>query len=175
MDDRTTGYHLFLEPEGVLQEELAEHIRLLAGEYRGPIFQPHITLVGPFEGNTEEIIRTATELAHECEILPLTFGELGGEDTYFRAFYLRIEDSPALASLRVKALDAFMMPDQAYTPHLSLYYGYPTEEQRSAMTASSTHVVGTSFSIQALSVYRTEGRADEWESIARIPFGRMLD
>lgn len=169
MDSETTGYHLFLEPTGALKEKLAGYIHTLAETYGGPVFPPHVTLVGSIPNlEEEEVIAKATALAHTP--LTLTLGDLDGEDAYFRAFYIRIEENEALASYYEQACAMFGVPLQTYCPHLSLFYGGVSDTARAAMKDSLPYAAGESFVVDSLSVYRGEGGAEEWQKVAEIPF-----
>ena len=60
----TTGFHLFLEPSGALGEGLAAQIRQLAARHDGPVFPPHVTLLGSIEGYSEDdVVARTTALA----------------------------------------------------------------------------------------------------------------
>lgn len=172
--DTTTGYHLFLEPEEPVRTDLLDVIKEFAGVYGGPVFPPHLTLLGPIAGSEEEIVRIATALAVKGEPLTLSLGACAAEEVFFRAFFIRVENSRALTHLREQACRVFECPEAPYTPHLSLFYGLPSETERRALFESFALPAQT-VSVRALSIYRTEGSAPEWQRIARIPFGPMLD
>lgn len=169
--EETTGYHLFFEPAGAVKEKLATYIRTLAHEYGGPVFPPHITLLGSIQEYDEErVIANATALARELAPLTLTLGDVEGESTYFRAFYLPVEDPEAITTYYERACTVFELPIHEYLPHLSLFYGTPSDAVRTDMTASLAYMRGDSVVIDSLSVYQGEGRAEEWRKIAQISF-----
>ena len=50
-----TRFHLWLMPTGGTCERLAAIIRHLSQKHGGPLFEPHVTLLGGMEGEGEEI------------------------------------------------------------------------------------------------------------------------
>ena len=50
-------YHLWVKPSGAVRDLLAQTIRELARELGGPVFEPHITLLGDLAGTEEEHIQ----------------------------------------------------------------------------------------------------------------------
>ena len=60
----TIGYHLFFEPNGQTKYMCDSLIAKLAKEYRGPVFDSHITLLARIEHVTDdEVIDTARQLS----------------------------------------------------------------------------------------------------------------
>lgn len=165
----TVGYHLFLEPSGMVQRELEDTIRLLAKTYRGPVFAPHITLLGPLNADESSLIDGVTTLARTCPPLTLTFKELRSEERFFRTFYVEVEPTPALLHLRERAEALWEVGgDEPYRPHLSLFYGNVPETTRAAMHTATETPKG-SIMIDSLSLYRTHGPAEVWSLVRRVP------
>ncbi|MDB5237223.1 MAG: cyclic phosphodiesterase-like protein [Parcubacteria group bacterium] len=170
--DRTEGYHLFLVPPEALAEKLRWTINALAESYSGPKFVPHVTLLSGIPAEPEDVvIEKATQLAKSCAPFELILGEEGMEDAYFRAFYMRIQESEALTAAHARAGALFGVQQEGiYVPHLSLLYGnYPEERKRAALAALPVPE-GTSFLVDRIHVYRTEGRASEWQKVSELAF-----
>ncbi|MES2994948.1 MAG: 2'-5' RNA ligase family protein [Patescibacteria group bacterium] len=173
--DQASGYHLFLEPEGGLQAWLKQCIEIVSELHGGPTFPPHITLGRASGESDEEVIERTQALADGFSPIPLRLGELGGEDTFFRAFYIHIEAPPILPLFHQKVADVFdTHEERAYMPHLSLFYGLPTQAMRTEMAKAITYPKGEEFIASRIHVYRTEGRAEEWEKIGEFPLGSSL-
>jgi 2'-5' RNA ligase len=167
MRNETTGYHLFLEPTGALKEELETCIHALAHIYGGPTFPPHVTFAGPLN-ESEEVIRAKVEhVAQELTPFTLTLGALSGEDAFFRACYIRIEESAEL--MRAHAL---LEPNSSreYTPHLSLFYGNIDDAERAVIMREISYPAGATFTVDRIHIYRTEGTADAWEKVGEQLF-----
>lgn len=161
----TSGYHLFLEPEGEVARELSEIIRTLAARSGGPVFPPHVTLAGPVPEGEDEVIAIARSLAASEKPFTLTLGELSGEPSFFRAFYAHVPTHPVLLRLRERAGGA-----EPYVPHLSLFYGLIDGMVRAQMSELAHGVPGMTFPVSGIAVYMTAGPADTWKKLADMPF-----
>jgi 2'-5' RNA ligase len=167
------GYHLFLMPEGELRETLQARIDMLAEKYNGPKFPAHVTLLARIEGKDEaEVLKAAEELAMRQSPFSLTLGSWGRGSEFFKALYVRIEDSDPIEAMHTKVNELLGMTDEDYySPHLSLYYGLPGDEQRRSMILDMTYPNGATFTVNKVHVYKTEGTADTWEEIGVFRFG----
>ena len=58
---KTTGYHIFLQPKGMLARNLSNTIQSLAEEFSGPVFDPHVTLLARISVKDEEMLIAQTE------------------------------------------------------------------------------------------------------------------
>ena len=172
-DSKTTGYHLFLEPEGALREELSALIRNLAGEYGGPVFAPHVTLLARIPVEAEEkIIEKAQSLAKLLTPLTLTLGDLAAEERYYRALYIKIKEVEEMEKCHAQANETFSMQDEAaYLPHLSLLYGNYPQEKKEATMQVLQFPRGASFSADRLHLYRTEGEVGQWYEVGQYALG----
>ena len=167
--EQTSGYHLFLEPEGGLQAWLKQCIEILSELQGGPVFPPHITLGRASGESDEEVMEQTQTLAEAFSPMPLRLGELGGEDTFFRAFYIHIEAPPILTIFHERVSDVFATQEpRTYMPHLSLFYGLPTQEMRTEMAKAITYPKGEEFIATRMHLYRTQGRVEEWEKIGEF-------
>ena len=163
----TSGFHLFIELDEALTKELEVIIQKLATQYGGPVFMPHITLrsVIPVESD-ENILSKAKAVAEGLSPFTVTLGELGTEDAYFKALYIKINDSGELAAAHTKTNKIFSMEDGGpYIPHVSLLYGNYAEEEKAKTITTLQSPSGKSFVADKLHVYRTEGEVQNWKKI----------
>ena len=64
------SYYLWFKPSGMAYDILARTIRELAKQLGGPVFEPHVSLIGSLEGTEEELaqqterIRTSARAIH---------------------------------------------------------------------------------------------------------------
>ena len=169
--DKTTGYHLFLMPEGVLAEELQQTIQNLSQVYGGPVFAPHVTLLARIPGiSDDEMIEKTKDLAQALSPMNLTLGELASEPSYFRALYSRIVEHDQVREAYDKAADAFSMErNPEYLAHLSLLYGNFSEDEASHIKASVTLPADVQFVADKLHLFRTKGAVGQWQKVAEFP------
>jgi 2'-5' RNA ligase len=170
--DKTTGYHIFFEPAEPLKGELDGIVAKLAEEYGTPAFSPHVTVVRIPEG-TEEEVRAKTEaLAGKLTPMTLTLGEIGMEEVYFRALYIRLRELVEVSNIHREANEAFGLDDTlAYLPHLSLLYGNFPRPRKEATLAQLSYPKGATFVADRLHLYKTEGVTADWHKVAEFPLG----
>lgn len=171
---RTEGYHLFLEPTGRLKDELSSIISKLAEEYEAPVFIPHVTVLARIPAEDEAVLVARTEaLAKMLSPFELTFEGLDMEDIYFRALYLQAQSTKELTECHAQAVEIFDMEDSnAYRPHLSLLYGnYPAARKQETINILAAPL-GSSFLVDRVHLYKTEGEAHAWRKMGEYPFAR---
>jgi len=145
---------LWLLPPLADSRELQHHIhRLSQGGTKGPVFQPHITLVGGIkcrsEVHVQEVARTLKEgLAGfgriPCQLSPKAYS---AEKYWSQALYLIIEPSAALLNLCQRARAMLGMDTENWTfplpssyPHISIFYGTKNiPDKADVPTVSSFH------------------------------------
>ena len=168
--DRTTGYHLFLQPDGELQDKLEDYITRFAKEYGGPVFPAHVTLLARVED--VDIIEKTWTLVRELSPFSLTLGAIDGEDEYFRSLYIRIEEDGALTGAHRRANELFGCTDERpYEPHASLFYGLLGQEEKVRMRNNAERLKEERFIVSSVHLYETQGTADMWKKIGEFPFG----
>ncbi len=170
LSSKTTGYHLFFEPTGTLAEELVAVIRDLSSEYGGPVFKPHVTLLARIPGDENQVLKHAEALADTIAPFSIQFGEMGMDDTFYRALYLRAVNIDNVANAHAQANAIFGMSDEGtYMPHLSLLYGN-YDKGRKARTASALVLPkDISFEANTLHLYRTQGEVGVWQKMREFP------
>ena len=168
---KTVGYHLFVEPEGEMADELQDIIIELAQTHNGPVFPPHVTILARIpEPSEESAIEHAKDAALALSPITLTLGEVSSEDMYYRALYSRIKEQEALKVYHRLASTAFEMdPNPDYLPHLSLLYGNYSSETIQAAKNQARLPESRTFVIDKLHLYRTEGEVGEWQKIGEFP------
>jgi predicted alpha/beta hydrolase family esterase len=171
--NETTGYHLFFLPPDPLRSELELLIHSLAEKMGGPAFIPHVSLLSEIDSGMGEveIIKKADLLVSTLQPFSLRFGRVGRDDAFFRSLFVCISESNELQKARTKAVEIFGMHDAAkYSPHLSLLYGDYSDTQKDEIEASLILPQDYVFSVSSLCVYKTQGRVEEWQLVAEIPF-----
>jgi 2'-5' RNA ligase len=168
----TTGYHIFVEPQGELRDKMQSIINSLASSYRGPVFTPHVTLLPRISGYSEEqVIEKTQELARSMSPHTVSLGALAGDPAFFRALYSEVSNPSELNQYHEIANQLFGLADvNEYKPHLSLFYGNISDETRAQMIEIIEYDVGESFEVNILHVYHTPGAAETWKKIAEVDF-----
>jgi 2'-5' RNA ligase len=165
---------LWLLPEAAVEERLTRCVAELASRQGTPPFSAHVTLLAGIPAARDEVLVGARELARQLMPIPLKTKGFGGEDDYFRSFFLSLELSPRLREARRlcgSLLDAGH--DQPFEPHLSLVYGR-LEDREKAGLADELRDLGRlldATSADRIGVVVTEGPVSAWIRIATLPLG----
>ncbi|MFA3916328.1 hypothetical protein [Ruegeria hyattellae] len=115
-------YSLWLTFPQPLEEQLSEHVVALAKMTNGPVFQPHVTLVGDLPQDQVREIFTSERIGPIAPRLQGRFGQLTHGETYFQSLFLEVALPVQVAHARQQLLDELDL-DPAYPPHVSLAYG----------------------------------------------------
>lgn len=168
---KAKGHSLWLMPENETYQKFSSLIQQLANMYNGPIFKPHITLLGEVLGEEEIIVQKAQELASAHIAFPVQLENVAYEDYYFRALFVRAEKTAPLQQLHDDAKRIFDMEAIPYMPHVSLLYGDYPKEIKEDIIKTIGEKQPTQLIIKNIYVYKTNGTATEWEKVAVIPLG----
>jgi len=164
------GYSLWLTPKGETYKHFFTLIAKLAKAYNSPVFAPHVTLLGMLKDHSEEIIlQKVAMLADSHTCFPLTLEEIGFEDFFYRALFVRAKKTPELLSLNQNTREAFAMQDEpAFMPHLSLLYGdFPISMKEKIRQEIGTQ--GRVFDVTGITLVHANGHEDTWRIITEIP------
>ena len=167
------GYHLWLVPAGHAFHRLQGVVDRLADAYDGPMFTPHVTLLSGLAADEASLIETNRRLAAGLEPfkLDLTVPEAG--TTYFQCIYMRVAENPSLSRTRKAAGEAFALPADNYTPHLSLYYGDASPDRRATILTAVPAQAKGSFPVKSIQLIRADSeRPVDWHCVDEAPLGR---
>ncbi len=169
MDFYSNGYALLLMPKGETSKKYHELIKKLAKENNGPVFEPHITLLGDIELSEEDVIKEAEELVLDQKPFQINLGEIGYEDYLFRAFFVKAVISPHLQNLHNRAKQIFNMEVPPYMAHLSLLYGNYPDSVKEIIIKNIGRDQSSTFEINSVFVQKA-GFIKDWKVIKEFPF-----
>lgn len=154
-------YSLWLRPEGQILQELRELIAKLADEYGGPIFEPHITLLGDLNLSKDRALDKAFQVSQNLTPFTIELMGLDYTDAYFRCIFIKAKFSKKIFNKK-----------EEYMPHLSLLYGNFDESTKKKIIAKLGNI---NFKLRIESIYLTNSSLDskpkDWQVIAEFPFG----
>lgn len=166
---RSKGYTLWLMPREEIYIRLEQLIKKLAAEYGGPIFEPHVTLLGDIELPEKEMLWRTEELVKGQKSFPVTLKQIYYEDFYFRTLFVKAEISYMLRTLHDKAKKIFEMDIPPLMAHLSILYGnYPKEVKEKIIREIGKDQTAT-FDVNSIFLIKG-GEVKEWKIIKGFPF-----
>lgn len=167
---KAKGYSLWVMPTGAAYASFATLINRLAAEYDAPVFEPHVTVLGEITQPEAEILQRAMQLAQGQPPFQLHLHTVDYHDAYFRALFVRVQESEPLFALHQRAQELFQMPAlPEYMPHLSLLYGQFPQAVKEAIIASTGKAQAARFTVNSIHVVNTEGEARSWYRVKEIP------
>ena len=170
---KATGYSLWLMPDKDtdayrFMQSLIEDLARIAG---GPVFAPHVTLLGGMEGPAEEMLAKTKKLAGQVSPFDISLGKSGTQRVYFRGFFAEVRQDAAVMAAGAEARRVFSMPGD-YFPHESLSYWDYSEEVLAKLqkATANTDFSRGNFTAHSVHLYRTEGVVAEWEFLKEFSF-----
>lgn len=173
-------YALWVMPKGPLAVTLQTMITHLARTYDGPVFEPHVTVLGGIPNLTEkEAIEKTSLLATKLTPYEVRFDRIGMFDEYHRALFIRMKEDEKTDEAFLRAERMFHHTDYPrYLPHLSLFYGNHPVEKKNQMIADVTIDPGQSFVADTLHLYSYTTGIESLKRIASFPLksaGSMME
>ncbi len=141
-----SNYSLWFVPEEGIYEKFSEIITRLSGEYAAPLFEPHVTLAGPITALKEEIVTKVASYVANITPFSIHLTKIDYEPYFFRAVYIKAEETKELVSANQIAKEKFDLLDEPYMPHLSLLYGDFSDTTKMGIIES----IGEDFSCEFL-------------------------
>jgi 2'-5' RNA ligase len=161
-----TGHSLWLMPEPAERARLEALIARLAARLGTPPFPPHVTLLGLLPGAPDALLEATRALGRQTPPLTLHLTRSGGQDAFFRCFYVEVEAAAALEAFHAHAVARFGARTPApFFPHLSLVYGALSSEQKALL---AMEVESCTVGFTALRLVRTEGRVTDWRTVGEV-------
>jgi len=165
-------YFLWLEPTGKTHELLATTIAHLSQEHGGPLFDPHVTLLGDIAGQAGKLLHKAEKLAHALFPFGLTLTVPAFQDQYFRCVFMRVEETSILLEAHTLARKVFHKEDALpYMPHLSLLYGSYPRSLKEQIIGTVSKSLSVQFTASAVTLFRVEGNSPkDWRKLQTFGF-----
>lgn len=150
-------FHLWLVPTGTVYDRLAVVIADLGARYRGPKFDPHLTLLGRLEGEEASLVDRTHQLARVLPSFEVRLEAPSYEPLYFRCLYLPVRPSSSLLEAHQQATQIFGHGStSAFDPHVSLLYGlFPERVKQEIITALPPDLPST-FLVSRLQLIRAD-------------------
>ena len=154
-----TSYAIWLMPTGEEYTRLSRLIGDLSRQYGGPIFEPHVTLLGDVNGSPECIGERTDQLASSIPPFSVHLTAPGYQDVYFRCLYMQVELSPPLQQCYREAQRIFDHSEsQPFMPHVSLLYGTFPSQDKEPMASGLPKDVPRIFDVAALYVLQARSK-----------------
>jgi 2'-5' RNA ligase len=164
---------LWLVPELETEAELAELLVELSADLGGPLFSPHLTLIGETEDERDALDMKLSDVAARFPAFEAPVVRVETGDSYYQSLYLRFENAGTLRALK-EALVAVTVPENvdAFMPHVSLFYGESAGKADAAARLQDAWA-GRNIRFDRLVIVPSGRRVpiDEWTTLGSFQLG----
>ena len=140
---------------------------LIDNKFNGPDFPIHMTLVGQLNTTPNKINHLEKEISNELKPIEISYKGYGMKDYLFQAFYVKVELNKDLKTTRSKICNLLKLESKEFMPHLSLYYGKRSLEEKQPLLTELPKIEG-SFIAQTLFVVSFDPKNIEWKILNSI-------
>jgi 2'-5' RNA ligase len=165
-----TVYSLWIRPHGNLAHTLQDRINEFSEAYNGPLFTPHLTLLGGLKSNRSELISITDLLAHSLSTFPIKLTDVDTGSDYFHCIFIKAKKSKELIHAHETAAKMFEVESNAksYEPHVSLLYGNLSVNEKERIVNKMGRAFDAEFTARHLLLVRTSGAPEQWEKIYSV-------
>lgn len=167
MDKQT----IWIIPQESLKKRLEDIVADLSKKFEGPIFEPHMTLLGDIEMERAEFMEKCRKFVSSIEPFPLELGEVSFSTTYFQSVFVRVRSTSPLMEANIKAKKTFGVENDVFMPHISLLYGEHSMEMRDTASSSVELREGTPFTADTFVVTQASLEPSDWVHLEEMRLG----
>lgn len=161
-------YSLWIIPSPDTKKRLKKIIINLSKKYDGPVFEPHMTLLGNINSEESECVKNTKVLASQIKPFTVSFGDISFSTTYFQSVFLRIKSSAELMEVNLRAKKLFNLNNNVFMPHISLLYGDHNMSIRENISSRIHLPSNLSFKVNQIVVVLSTQNPSEWKHLAEI-------
>eukprot|EP00262_Sarcandra_glabra_P010154 TRINITY_DN25084_c0_g1_i1.p1 TRINITY_DN25084_c0_g1~~TRINITY_DN25084_c0_g1_i1.p1 ORF type:complete len:197 (+),score=12.17 TRINITY_DN25084_c0_g1_i1:214-804(+) len=173
-DQTVEVYSVWAMPAEDVKERLKKVMEKLRGEFGGPEFEPHITVVGAIRLTKKDALEKLKSACEGLKSYTAHINTVSRGDYFYQCVYLLVDPTPEVMEASAHCTSHFGYTNSSpYMPHLSLLYGDLTnEEKERAQERVKFHdesICDLSFNISCLALYKTDTEdktLKSWEKVA---------
>jgi 2'-5' RNA ligase len=162
------SYSIWLMPENPVKKQIQKKINYLGSDFNGPIFEPHVTLIGGVLGDEKMLIEKTRKISRNIQPFKIIFDDIHYLNEFFRSLFIKIKYNKDLVASRKAASKELGFIEEYYLPHLSLIYGDYTIKQKEKMI-SSFGSVSDSFEVNNIYLAHNDELNLKWRVIMSFP------
>jgi len=133
--------------------------------YSSTPFVPHITLTPcPKNRTLSTLKKISEELSGEINPPHLNTLKIDSLNNHFQSLYIQFSETEPLHKLRKSARKMVgFKKDEPYLPHLSLFYGYLTNDQRKLIKSEVADQIPDRLTFDRIALTRLNGHPENWQ------------
>ena len=141
---------------------------------KGPSFDIHITLTGPYLNIDDIFLHKIKNFAKNYSAIPLNIRGYDFKQEIFKSFYISIENSQRLKELRrnIYELNNFDLANN-YSPHISLAYGnYEIREKKELI--SNLPELNKPIRMSKIALVEVDGDINLWKILESFDLDKSI-
>jgi len=163
-------YSIWSIPPDPINSKLRDIIENLSNDFNGPIFEPHMTILGNIELDLQQITEKVKSIATKYLRLELSLGPISFSTTYFQNILVRVNSTAKLMQLNLDLKQALNVKNDVFMPHISLLYGNHEMTIREK-ASQNLKVLDDKFVVNKLVITPSTPNPSEWIHSATILLG----
>tara|TARA_B100000212_G_C27257012_1_gene482775 strand:- start:289 stop:813 length:525 start_codon:yes stop_codon:yes gene_type:complete len=134
-----------------------------------PKFKIHLTLCGPYEIMSEELVLFVKDIANKQKNFVLETNKYGKKKEFFESFFIRIKESQKLIDLR-KQFSKFENKNDEfqYTPHISLSYGVFENKVKNDLILTLPEI-NQNLEVANIAIVKVDENKFLWDEVISFP------
>lgn len=128
---------------------------------KGPFFKVHITISGPLISPDQHTIDRFCSLPEKIRPVELVPDKYSFTETLNRSLFIDIQKTAALMNLKSHIDLEFLLTDENFRPHISLFYGKESKDNKIELI-SKLPEIPDHIKLNSLSLVRTDEGVDHW-------------
>ena len=162
------SYSIWLMPDSKVKDQLKNKILALGSDFGGPIFEPHVTLIGSSLGAENTLLQKTEIISKKISPFKIFFDGIAHFNEYFCSLFLKVKFSPQLNAARDLASTEIDWNKNDYLPHMSLIYGNYTLSEKEKMI-STLGWLPDHFSVNSIFLAHNDEIRLKWKVIRGFP------
>jgi len=163
-------YSIWLDIPKHQKSEYQQIIDILAKKYKGPLFEPHVTLVGEISGHEKKIISKIKKMAEKEKPFKISLDGISFSTTYFQSVFLKVSASQKLMNLNLRIKHILEISNDLYMPHMSLLYGNQKMSTRENI-AKKLNIKTKNILIRKILIVPSTNNPADWHHVSEIYLG----
>lgn len=171
MNEYYEDFSIWLLPPPDTRLKLIKLMKNLGKEYSGPVFEPHITLLGDINGPFQTIYSKTRTYASTITKMRIKLSKLDYGNEYFKCIFIVISNSLEISTAHSKCVKMFdLNPRKHFNPHLSILYGHYDLKTKLEIISKIDPSILVDFEVNSIHLVSSSSHIDPkyWKRVAKF-------
>lgn len=172
-DPQRQPHSIWLRPAEDVAEEMRDDIGRVCKLSGGPLFEPHVTLLGDLSGPPDKIHFACESVFRQTNAIPVKAIGLASTNQFFMSLFLELDVPAALYAARADIAERLSVQPPPFRPHISLAYGYDAQAAPAGVLDDlKTKYVGRAFCLSTIAAVASASTIpiEKWKIVSSQSF-----